>query len=331
MMTFMILLLNFVTADQVCIRTKKKSQHFPYGHHMQPFSGTDCALKMTAYLNNGQKRVAFIDKNAPNSGNQADGWVAIQRVHEHTDSCFELHVGGGQVDLSRSIKIEFVDKSCDDAMWVDQFFVPHRASWGIQNAKGWCMNSKRFIDDGSQKFYNGWNTFTYGSYHSGCAHTLWLKPGGHVSVIYGADNARGHYGSGRRQLTHVKQTVEETNDDSEMKEIKLIESLYDICEQHQKRLSVQTRFDSEIEEIVQRCFKMLESFDDTYDAYRQKQLDDIPEQYRYESSTMEEVDSDFDEEATQKEKQQSASRSERLSLEEINKSLRKVLNAVGAN
>jgi len=224
---------------------------------------------------------------------------------------------------------------CDDAMWVDKFFIPHRASWGIDNERGWCMNSQRFLAF-EEKHYNGWNSFWAVEYHKGCSHTLWLKPGGNVNVIFGAVSdehfwAGGNLGSGRRQLIREESTEKETKNDSELEEIKLIESLYDICEQHQKRLSAQTRFDSEIEEIVQRCFKMLESFDETYDTYRQKQLDDIPQQYRYESSGMVEVGSDSDEEMTENEKQQSASRSERLSLEEINKSLRKVLNAVGAN
>jgi len=328
---FLMFFLSLVLADQVCIRTKKKNRKFPYRVSKMPYSGTDCALKMTAYLNNGQKRFAYINKDAKSSGNAASGWVAIQRVHEHTDSCFELHVGFGQIDLSKNIKIEFVDKSCDDAMWVDRFFVPGRASWGIMNQAGWCMNSKKYVKHNKKQEVMPWISWNWGLYYDGCLHTVWLKSDGNVAGLFGSDKKTGKFGSGRRQLTLLEPTAEEAKVDPELVEIKLIENLYDICEQHEKRLSVQTRFDSEVEEIVQRCFKMLESFDETYNAYRQKQLDDIPPQYRHENSRMEEVDSDFDEATTQNEKQQSASRSEKLSLEEINKSLRKVLNAVGAN
>lgn len=262
-------------------------------------------MRVKAYVKNYGWKYAFIDKDASSNWRSTEAgsaYVSRQRVHEHTDSCFEMQAGFGNVDLNRNIWIRFVDSSCNDAAWIDRFFVPGRKSWGVQNHIGWCFNGKKNLEplsfddpifgDGSHQFE------VYGDlgkvrFNTGCAREWILKPNGNVAAAqWGSSSGTGSR-SGRRALKVLPmQSVRfEGLQESERNEISLIEDLYDVCERYDSGHGTD-RYDRETGKILRSCFDMLEPFYETYVEFQNKEDNAIPEAMRFASETMEELKED---------------------------------------
>jgi len=169
-------------------------------------AGTNCPLTLKfRYVGGGEGNSCICIAGQHNCQTWCSGEWSNQRVHEHTDSCFGIN---GEIDTNHDITIEFPDSSCNDAMWVDRFFIPGGKGWGIQNAFGWCMGTykhDRFgnaleFGTGSNKWVNYVNDECYKKIRflggSGNWWTAWynnIDP-----LIQGAEKA------GRRTLQEAK-------------------------------------------------------------------------------------------------------------------------------
>merc|ERR1719411_743508 len=267
-------LLGLVSADQICIQTK--SCCYDGGLRMNYYSGTNCALRVKAYVTNVGWRYAFIDKYSSSNWKSTElgqAYVSKQRVHEHTDSCFEMQAGFGNVDLGKDIFVKFVDPNCNDALWIDRFFVPGRKAWGVSNTQGWCMNGKRNLENDFE-FEVKESTVTF---EDGCAREWRLKPNGGVSAVeWGSASGLGVRGSGRRALREVEPVQDfrfKGLKESERRQISLIEALYDVCENFDlgEDFDSSDRYERESEQLVRRCYEMLSRFQGTYQEFESKE------------------------------------------------------------
>lgn len=281
-------LLGLVSADQICMRTQVSFSKHDYSNRNVKGGGTDCALRVKAWVDNDWK-YAFIDKHS--STNWVDteyglAYVSKQRVHEHTDSCFEMQAGFGNVNLEKDIYVKFTDPNCNDALWIDRFFVPGRnKAWGVLNEKGWCMNGKKDLEVGhaagemfSSTQFETENGMTHVSFENGCAREWRLAPNGWVfAVEWGSSSGNGVRGSGRRILREVEPPVQDVRfmglTESERREISLIESLYDVCENFDlgENFDLSDRYEYETKQIVRRCYDMLFRFQETYQEFQDKE------------------------------------------------------------
>jgi len=275
MVILLLALLGLVYADQICIQTKSKVGG--EGYRTTTYGGTNCPLRVKAYIKNHGWRYAFIDKYSTSNWRSTEygqAYVSKQRVHEHTDSCFEMQSGFNTVDLNKNIYVEFTDPNCNDAMWVDRFIIPQRKAWGINNMQGWCMNGKRHLE-------NNYEFDVYGGYVStfndGCARKWRLSPSGAVyAQQWGSSSGLGVRGSGRRALREVE-PVQDFRfmglPESERREISLIEALYDVCENFDlgEDFDSTDRYERETEQIVRRCYDMLSRFQGTYQEFEAKE------------------------------------------------------------
>jgi len=268
-------------------------------------------MRVKAYVNNHGWKYAFIDVHASSNWKSTEygqAYVSQQRVHEHTDTCFEMQAGFGNVDLSKDIRIKFVEGSCNDAAWIDRFFIPGRKAWGVQNQKGWCFNGKKNLNgltawdpifgDGSDQFEHYGDSTSTVVFYDGCAREWILQPSGNVKAgQWGSSSGTGSR-SGRRALKALPtQSVRfEGLEESERNEISLIEDLYDVCERYAPVRRVATdRYESETAQIVRNCFDMLEPFYRTYQEFQNKEDSAIPEAMRFASELMEETREDDEE------------------------------------
>merc|ERR1719411_77729 len=298
-------LLGLVSADQICIQTK--SCCYDGGLRMNYYSGTNCALRVKAYVTNVGWRYAFIDKYSSSNWKSTElgqAYVSKQRVHEHTDSCFEMQAGFGNVDLGKDIFVKFVDPNCNDALWIDRFFVPGRKAWGVSNTQGWCMNGKRNLENDFE-FEVKESTVTF---EDGCAREWRLKPNGGVSAVeWGSASGLGVRGSGRRALREVEPVQDfrfKGLKESERRQISLIEALYDVCENFDlgEDFDSSDRYERETEQIVRRCYYMLSRFQGTYQEFEAKEERAILlAEHR---SLTEETETDLDERFPRREKKE---------------------------
>jgi len=306
MVILLLALLGLVYADQICIQTKSKVGG--EGYRTTTYGGTNCPLRVKAYIKNHGWRYAFIDKYSTSNWRSTEygqAYVSKQRVHEHTDSCFEMQSGFNTVDLNKNIYVEFTDPNCNDAMWVDRFIIPQRKAWGINNLQGWCMNGKRHLE-------NNYEFDVYGGYVStfndGCARKWRLSPSGAVyAQQWGSSSGLGVRGSGRRALREVE-PVQDFRfmglPESERREISLIEALYDVCENFDlgEDFHSSDRYERETEQIVQRCYDMLSRFQGTYQEFEAKEERAILlAEHR---SLTEETETDLDERFPRREKKE---------------------------
>jgi len=321
---WILFLFGFALGDQICMRTQTNGDTYQY-NPISPIggswatiswtpnknkwvkdAGTNCAMRVKAYVKNYGWKYAFIDKHSSSNWKSTEygqAYVSKQRVHEHVDSCFEMQAGFGNVDLNKNIYIKFVDGSCNDAAWIDRFFVPGRKAWGVENQMGWCFNGKKNLDGG---YWNlGFSYVTnyfehYGdstrkvNFNDGCAREWVLKPNGGVYAgQWGSSSGTGSR-SGRRALKGLPmQSVRfQGLQASERNEISLIEDLYDVCESYTPVRDATDRYDSETAQIVRSCFDMLEPFYKTYQEFQAKEDNAIPEAMRFASESMEETRED---------------------------------------
>jgi len=306
MVILLLALLGLVYADQICIQTKSKVGG--EGYRTTTYGGTNCPLRVKAYIKNHGWRYAFIDKYSTSNWRSTEygqAYVSKQRVHEHTDSCFEMQTGFNTVDLDKDIFVKFTDPNCNDAMWVDRFIIPQRKAWGINNMQGWCMNGKRHLE-------NNYEFDVYGGYVStfndGCARKWRLSPSGAVyAQQWGSSSGLGVRGSGRRALREVE-PVQDFRfmglPESERREISLIEALYDVCENFDlgEDFHSSDRYERETEQIVQRCYDMLSRFQGTYQEFEAKEERAILlAEHR---SLTEETETDLDERFPRREKKE---------------------------
>jgi len=319
--TWVLCLFGFAVADQICMRTKTNGRTWIYNplpgspswseitwtpnkHRWVRDGGTNCAMRVKAWVNNYGWKYAFIDMQANSNWKSTEygqAYVSQQRVHEHTDSCFEMQAGSGNVNLDKNIEIEFVEGSCDDAAWIDRFFIPGRKAWGVQNQIGWCFNGKKNLEaldlspgnflwgDGSKnfEFYNDPDRWV--KFDTGCARKWILKPCGNVQLgEWGSSSGTGSR-SGRRALKALPMQSGrfEGLQESERNEISLLEDLYDICESYNSGRKTD-RYETETAQIVRSCLAMLEPFYKTYLEFQKKEDNAIPEAMRFASDTMEE-------------------------------------------
>jgi len=272
--------LGTVFADQICLRTQAA---WTSNHNWVKDAGTNCALRVKAYVKNYGWKYAFIDRHASSNWRNTEygqAYVSRQRVHEHTDSCFEMQAGLGNVDENRSIYVSLVDYSCNDAMWVDRFFIPHRGmAWGdslnaweasFKSNHGWCMNGKKYMPSQSFVRHGAGHNLDWASYTEGCAREIELRPNSQVRIVrWGSTKGQGSV-SGRRALreAHPEQNPRLMSlEESQRREFALIDSMYDICENAYSYDHDRTdRYRSETQTLVARCFQMLERFLPTYQA-----------------------------------------------------------------
>jgi len=320
--TWVLCLFGFAEADQICMRTQTNGQTWIYNpvpfspswsqmswtpnkHKWVQDGGTNCAMRVKAWVNNYGWKYAFIDMQASSNWKNTEygqAYVSQQRVHEHTDSCFEMQAGFGNVNLDKNIEIEFVEGSCDDAAWIDRFFIPGRKAWGVQNSIGWCFNGKKNLEplhafiplfgDGSKQFESYNDPSDKVKFNEGCARKWILKPDGNVYVgQWGSSSGTGSR-SGRRALKALPTQSGrfEGLQESERNEISLLEDLYDVCERYNsgRKTDPSDRYETETAQIVRSCLAMLEPFYKTYLEFQNKEDNAIPEAMRFASDTMEE-------------------------------------------
>jgi len=274
MVILLLALLGLVYADQICIQTKSKVSG---SLRTTTYGGTNCPLRVKAYIKNSGWKYAFIDKYSTSNWRSTEygqAYVSKQRVHEHTDSCFEMQSGFNSVDLDKDIYVKFTDSNCNDAMYVDRFFIPQRKAWGISNTQGWCMNGKRHLEN-NYEFDNAAGLIS--TFNDGCAREWKLKPNGFVSAKrWGSSSGFGTRGTGRRALREVE-PVQDFRfmglPESERREISLIEALYDVCENFDlgEDFDSSDRYERETEQIVRRCYDMLSRFQGTYQEFEAKE------------------------------------------------------------
>jgi len=278
MIIVLLAIVGLVSADQICIKTKSDG--------MTKYGGTNCPLQVIAFVTNVGYKAAFIDKYARDSWVEADiedqygkkrkslAYVSKQRVHEHTDSCFEMQSGFGTVDLERDIEISFVDKNCNDALFIEQVFLPRRGKvWSLSGNQGWCMNGRKYLENDFE-FKNDGSGVTF---DDGCARELHFEPSGDVTFEeWGTTVGVGSRGSGRRVLREVEPFQDYRFiglAESERREISLIEALYDVCENFDlgEDFDSTDRYEHETEQIVRRCYDMLSHFQGTYQEFESKE------------------------------------------------------------
>jgi len=269
--------LGTVLADQICLRTQAA---WTSNNNWVTDAGTNCALRVKAYVKNYGWKYAFIDRHASSNWRNTEygqAYVSRQRVHEHTDSCFEMQAGLGNVDENRSIYVSLVDDSCNDAMWVDRFFIPHRGmAWGdslnawqatFKSNHGWCMNGRKYLPSRSFVRHGAGHDLDWASYTEGCAREIELRPNSQVRIVrWGNTSGQGSV-SGRRALreAHPEQPRLMGLEESQRQEVALIESIFDICEKADDIDYDRTnRYEEETQLIVARCFYMLTPFLETY-------------------------------------------------------------------
>jgi len=280
MVILLLALLGLVCADQICIQTKSKDSsgkgQFSGSLRTTIYGGTNCPLRVKAYIKNSGWRYAFIDKYSTSNWRSTEygqAYVSKQRVHEHTDSCFEMQTGFNSVDLNKDIYVKFTQSNCNDAMYVDRFFIPQRKAWGVSNMQGWCMNGKRHLENYEFETSNG----LISTFNDGCAREWRLSPSGAVyAEKWGSSSGFGTRGSGRRALREVE-PVQDFRfmglPESEHREISLIEALYDVCENFDlgEDFHSSDRYERETEQIVRRCYDMLSHFQGTYQEFEAKE------------------------------------------------------------
>jgi len=275
MVILLLALLGLVCADQICIQTKSKPD---WSLRTTTYGGTNCPLRVQAYIKNVGWRYAFIDKYSTSNWRSTEfgqAYVSKQRVHEHTDTCFEMQTGFNSVDLNENIYVKFTDPNCNDAMYVDRFFIPQRKAWGISNTQGWCMNGKKHLENNYEFDISGGYVSTF---NDGCARQWRLSPSGAVysDGNWGSSSGFGTRGSGRRALREVE-PVQDFRfmglPKSERQEISLIEALYDVCENFDlgEDFRSSDRYERETEQIVRRCYDMLSHFQGTYQEFEAKE------------------------------------------------------------
>jgi len=254
-------------------------------------------LQVVAYVKNVGWKTAFIDKyesdewaqawyclpDNPDACKFADrAYVSRQRVHEHTDSCFEMQSGFGTVDLNRDIGVNFIDEDCNDAMFIEQFFIPRRKVWSLGGNQGWCMNGRKYLENDFE-FKNKQSGVTF---DDGCASWMVFHPSGGFTVNeWGSTTGVGTRGSGRRALREVKHVQDFRFmglAESERREISLIEALYDVCENFDlgEDFDSTDRYEHETEQIVRRCYDMLSHFQGTYQEFESKEKIILPAEPR---------------------------------------------------
>lgn len=320
---WVVCLFGFAEADQICMRTQTNGNTWIYNpvpfspswsemswtpnhHKWVQDGGTNCAMRVKAWVNNYGWKYAFIDTQASSNWKNTEygqAYVSQQRVHEHTDSCFEMQAGFGNVNLDKNIEIEFVEGSCDDAAWIDRFFIPGRKAWGVENQIGWCFNGKKNLEalhayiplfgDGSKQFESYNDPSDKVKFNEGCARKWILKPDGNVYVgQWGSSSGTGSR-SGRRALKALPTQSGrfEGLQESERNEISLLEDLYDVCERYNsgRKTDPSDRYETETAQIVRSCLAMLEPFYKTYLEFQIKVDNAIPEPMRFASETTAEI------------------------------------------
>jgi hypothetical protein len=274
MFILLLALFGLVSADQICIQTKNKAN----GWKQTKYGGTNCPLRVKAYVKNYGWKYAFIDKYSSSNWRNTEygqAYVSKQRVHEHTDTCFEMQAGFGNVDLNKEISVRITDPNCNDALWIDRFFIPGRKFWGASNIKGWCMNGRKYLENDNEfEVLYGSSVVTF---NDGCALEWELRPNGQVHwKEFGSTTLVGSRGSGRRALREVE-PVQDFRfmglANSERREISLIESLYDVCEDFDlgEDFHSTDRYERETEQIVHQCYDMLSRFQATYQEFQTKE------------------------------------------------------------